>query len=279
MFYHAISPEHVSPGMPLAAANPTEIRSPETSSFGETPRMSWRGTFALLFLASVLVSATSVRAQTTLNFNSLPSAQGWTYTADFNSVPEASIFSVSGGVLHQNSFGTSGANFYDIPGIVDPNLPFSLTMRARVPQEEFVNGDHYGFNVAFGTSSQVYQFGFGSGEIDDPSGATIFTGDLTSYHDYRIDGTFGASGSYNFFMDNVLVATGQPFAENYNYLEFGDGTYGQNASADLTSLSFSQVTPEPSSLLLLAPGLIGLLGYGWRQRQGKPSSPFRGSRS
>jgi hypothetical protein len=34
-----------------------------------------------------------------------------------------------------------------------------------------------------------------------------------------------------------------------------------------TVLAGSDVVPEPSALLLLATGLAGLLGYGWRKRQ------------
>lgn len=65
----------------------------------------------------------SVEAQTiTLDFNSLPSLQGWTYVSD--GAPEASIFSVSGGVLTQDT--DNFAVRFSAQGIETPPLRSAL---------------------------------------------------------------------------------------------------------------------------------------------------------
>ena len=74
-----------------------------------------------------------------LDFRSLPSAQGWTYFALNNIVPETSVFSVSNGILIQDSLviglTAQGSNRYDLAGVVDPLLPFTLSVTARVLRE------------------------------------------------------------------------------------------------------------------------------------------------
>ena len=61
---------------------------------------------------------TSLGGAITLNFDSLPSRQGWAYDAFNNAAPENHVFSLAGGVLIQNSIGsgfqTSGGNRYII---------------------------------------------------------------------------------------------------------------------------------------------------------------------
>ena len=89
---------------------------------------AYLGCFARAFVFGSVATAQAAFSFT-LNMSQLPSAQGWTYNALGNSVPESNIFSVSGGVLHQNSIGVgfagAGDNFYQIynlPGF-DPSLP------------------------------------------------------------------------------------------------------------------------------------------------------------
>jgi hypothetical protein len=52
-----------------------------------------------------------------LDFHSLPSAQGWVYRTLGNNIPESRVISVSRGVLYQNSLGvgyaSSGNNRYE----------------------------------------------------------------------------------------------------------------------------------------------------------------------
>ena len=65
---------------------------------------------------------------TVLDFTSLPSSQGWTYVTD--SAPESAVFSVAGHTLFMDSNSTNGA-YYKLEHVVDPSLPFSLSVRAR----------------------------------------------------------------------------------------------------------------------------------------------------
>ena len=41
----------------------------------------------------------------------------------------------------------------------------------------------------------------------------------------------------------------------------------ENADQDLQEINTASAIPEPSTILLLGTGLLGLLGYGWRQRK------------
>src|SRR5262249_26008464 len=65
----------------------------------------------------------------TLNFNSLPSAQGWTYESGYppNSPSETAVFAVDGTKLTQNTMG-KGSSYadYAIHNGVDPKLPFTI---------------------------------------------------------------------------------------------------------------------------------------------------------
>jgi hypothetical protein len=80
-----------------------------------------------------------------LAFDTLPSAQGWTYIT--SGPDESSIFSADGTTLHQNSLGTSlgpegTVAYYTLNNVVDPTQLFTLTVRARVLlSERFDTGD------------------------------------------------------------------------------------------------------------------------------------------
>ena len=88
-------------------------------------------------VATAIVLASPVRAQVVqLRFDALPSAQGWQYSTSGR--PEASIFSVDGTTLRQNSMGTGmgggGTAFqsYVRNGIVSTTKPFVLGLCARI---------------------------------------------------------------------------------------------------------------------------------------------------
>src|SRR5216683_2118526 len=74
-----------------------------------------------------------------LNFNSLPSAQGWSYVSGYppNSPSETAVYSVDGTTLTQNTMGIH-SNFgnYAIDNAVDPTKPFTITVRACVLDSE-----------------------------------------------------------------------------------------------------------------------------------------------
>jgi hypothetical protein len=203
----------------------------------------------------------------------LPSAQGWTYVAVGQEVPEASVFSVSGGVLHQNSIGIGigypGTNAYRLANVIDSSQPFTISMRARVLEDEGeVTVNSFGFCAAAYGGTEEFGFGLGTQltqTIDAYGREEPLASDNTEFHDYRLEVTPGFG--YQLFRDDDLITTGVPFELAFpNGLELGDGTGGANARAEVASYTFSQgAVPEPGSLAILC-----LVGASLLRRNRKP---------
>jgi len=118
---------------------------------------------AVLLVASLQASATAI----SLDFNSLPSAQGWTYFTD-GTTPEANVFSIAGGVLSMDSTPSLTAAYYKLENVVDPNLRFVLTTRARV-----LSGDRaLAFYVS--TNGPLARFNISPGAIIDETNSNIW---------------------------------------------------------------------------------------------------------
>ena len=235
---------------------------------------------ASLFVAWLLLSTHPAVATTvTLDFSSLPSAQGWTYVADPNDPAqvEARVFSVSDGQLHQDSMpvgfpiGIFSAPRYELPGVIDLSLPFTLEVSARVSEELRIVGTlAYGFSFADFIGTERWSFGLGF----DPAiteGPKLFiegangqnrkilatTLDQNEFHNYRVEGipgTPGRVGSYRFFVDGRLIGTFDACVEANdsvcvtsnirNLLLLGDNTNFANAKADVARYVFSQQGPD-----------------------------------
>lgn len=215
---------------------------------------------ASLALTSALIAAFTAysRAATVeLDFATLPSAQGWTYQATGNNAPEASVFSVNGTQLSQNTIGLgivpSGNNRYNYFGVVDPLLPFTLDITARVTQSESASWEYQSFGFAFGffTGSVGYGIGIDVSRVQALAPIDVVTVpvaiDTTQFHDYRLKGVPG--GSFDLFIDGALVYTGAPrLLTPFNLLFLGDSTGGQNAAADVTKFVFTQVPCNDADL-------------------------------
>ncbi len=228
----------------------------------------FRRPIAVFFLTlASLLSGVSLKAQTTsLNFDSLPSSQGWTYVATNSTVSETSIFSVSNSTLHQNTLGLGGFQAdYERFNFGDPLKPFVLSMRSRTLQED--SSATYGFGFGWNTGTKYYSvsvgvnaFRFGSGSNQSASV------DTTLFHDYRIEGN--PNGLFNFYVDNLLYTTSSAVGQSgSNSIYFGDLTpTGSNARADITQFSFRNVsTPAPSALFTALFGLVPGAGLLWRR--------------
>lgn len=228
-----------------------------------------------VFIVSLLLSAIPVSAATvSLVFDKLPSEQGWTYLSD-GGVAETSVYSVSGGVLRQDTIGFPGrGSAYYFLGAVDPNLPFTVDVRARVLEEAGVGPTDWGFGFYVSTGAEFFPVGISISSIYGAGGpgghgGILATGfdNKTQFHNYRLEATPGTGNTYSVFRDGNLVGTdfvvsGAPL----NGLGLGDLTGDASARAEITRFAFTQV-PEPSAITLIGLGAVGCLGFTRRNRK------------
>ncbi len=216
--------------------------------------------FSLIILAT-LVSPPSAKAvasdSVTLSFNSLPSAQGWVILNGVSGIPDTSVYSVDGNMLHMNSIGIGDTGFaYQLLNAVDPTIPFTLTVRARVNAYEEANpalNNPGGFDISVFTGSEQYEVGISPKRIlaGDAPYLESTAIDVTQFHDYRIESTGG--GGFELFVDDVSLGTAlTAISAGQNSLYFGDGTAGANADVDISYYSFTQV-PDYNFSGFLAP--------------------------
>jgi len=224
-------------------------------------------------IAAIALFATQFHGATaTVAFNSLPTAQGWMYVGN---VPEANVFSLAGGVLSQNSIGTPGRGYYQLSAI-DPSLPFSVSFRGRMLQEEFgtaVSG--FAFGVEVDLLSQTFILGLGTGRVVaiQPDGSSVVTTsiDTSQFHDYLFTGN-PANSSWQTFVDGTLIGSGTARPGEFGpvaTISFGDLSSAVNARGEWTQFAFTQV-PEPSTVALAGLGALALLArlVGARQKGG-----------
>jgi len=220
-----------------------------------------RSAAALLLAAGFVLSGSAAFAgaiDVTLGFSSLPSAQGFTYTAvgAHAGVPEASIYSVSGGVLTMNSIGqsngiTGGSIFYVITGGITTTDTKQIQVTARCLETQGSTNDpngYAGFFFGFTTGSVQYGFGLTPTKISvlGPSGVIGVTGtfDNTQFHHYVFDWT--PPNTFAIYRDSVLIHTGTGgFGVAANRLFFGDGSGGANANGEIREYRFIQDLPTP----------------------------------
>lgn len=189
----------------------------------------------------------------TLDFDSLPSSQGWTYVS--GNRPESSIFSVDGTMLTMNSLGTGfrptpAYHYYEHYNAVDPSQPFTISARVQVVQSE-------GFDSDFMLIAQVGTRGVGVGigtheiwEVLRTGGALLSTAvDGTQFHNYRLDAN--PTTGFQLYVDEVFIGSG-PWADAAvsNRLQFGDGTMDGNSLVKITQYEFRQGIADiaPASL-------------------------------
>jgi PEP-CTERM motif len=233
--------------------------------------------FALIVAGAALAgTASSAAAEIiTLDFNSLPSAQGWTYIADGDgaSVPESGVFSVSGGQLNQNSLGigmtVGGGNLYQRSVTLAPTQNWSMTLVARVNAFESVLAPAYPFGLYLGGGNGL-AVGFGSDNIQvlGDMGIALYSlpggFDSGAFNSYRLSVTGGGLQSFSIngtsVFSNIAFLGGNP-----TFIGFGDGTGFANVNADIRALEFnSGAVPEPASWALMIAG-FGLVGSAMRR--------------
>ena len=200
----------------------------------------------------------------------LPSAEP---DIDFNnstSQTESSLYSVSGGLLQQSTFGVSVGN----ASYIFPNLSqtggglssaLATIMEARLSISQLAGSAGVFFQAFDGVYRYSVFFESGGLRVLTSSGNTfVSVADLSAFHTYRIQSQ-GSSNALELFVDDVLVLSTTAPSSSANGFSFGDGVSaaGNNGDASWDFVRVSQV-PEPSTGVLLAMGLFWLA-----RRQGR----------
>jgi hypothetical protein len=234
-------------------------------------------------VAAWCLGAPSAQATTlSMDFSKLPSAQGWNYEAlNYGGAApvESNVYSVDGNQLTQNTMG-QGLSYasYSLYNAIDPNLPFTIQLTARVTQME-VTGSAIGRATAFYAYAQAGTALYGFSLNTDTMaayGGSDFTNwlafDATQFHTFRIEATPGLSNKI--FVDNVLFFDQAPaLVAESNLLGLGNASSYENGVAEVTQYSFIQsAVPEPESAVMLLAGLATLLGVQRRRRAGSQRS-------
>lgn len=215
----------------------------------------------ILLLPLNFLFAQNVSANTSydLDFHSLPSAQGWIYSTGDTSV-DTDFFSIDGTQLHMNTIGSGySGHAYLLSMPINPNLPFTLSVRARVNNYEVQsNNNPWGFTFAVMSDTHQFDLGISPGIIRGGDGDTLLstTVDVTQFHTYKIEGK-DSDPLYKVYVDDVLIGTtpSRPLPSVLSsgfYL--GDGTGGANADVDITSFHFEQQSPVTEVTIDIKPG-------------------------
>ena len=221
----------------------------------------------LVLFGSLLLVQNASATTIALDFETLPSSQGFDYesTPHFP-FPEEDFASVNSGTLtldtREMPIEIAGINLYSLPNVVKQTAPFTLSWRSRVLDAEYssYNIEPWTFYVGVGTGTEMFSIGMDKTQtiIADRQRIDI---DNTVFHDYRIEGTPGST--YTLYVDDVERLTSLPFEYSRNTIVIGNGHWGYCMRAEVTSYVFTQV-PEPSALVLLFMGVFLSLLYSRR---------------
>ena len=236
---------------------------------------------SLLLLGCMISAAHGATTVLDLNFNSLPSAQGFTYSAIGSSVgvAESDAFSVDGSSLSQTTVG----QVYNSNGLVRggsiiyqqsyPTLDltslanYRMDLRARATALEaasvYSSNAYLGFRHSVSLKGAGFTLGITPTQINFGSGPITPAGfDGTIYHDYRVDVELLATTAiYELFLDGASIYRSAPtvFGLVSNTISFGDGTADANMNGDRSRFIVTTNVPETSSLLLLGAGCLAFL--------------------
>ena len=230
-----------------------------------------RPRFVCVVVAIVLASVASVQADTTswdayTGFNSTSNTASdlWQYMGAPQGTNSGYWLLPVYGAFPGGMLGNAWQNSGDFPAVgavsgeirVQPELP-GWASAAVIGWNSPITG-----NVAVSFSLTDLDAGAnGPGDHPTYDGVTynLFrAGDTTALSSgYVANG--GASGTID--VSNVAVSAGTML-----YLQIGPGTI--NHWYDTTGVSFTVTqTPEPSTIVILLTGVIGLLAYAWRKRK------------
>lgn len=184
----------------------------------------------------------------------LPSSQGATYFGI--GAPESAAFSVSGGILHQDTtiFGSDVMAGYFVPDILDHSVDATMEWSAQVQSgaasgiQTVAQDDGFQWNFIL-TNNAILAY-------DGTHFSPIIAMDTTdAFHAYRAV-IPANSTNFDFYVDSVLRFSGTaPTAPAQSYLFWGDGTpTGGNGAADWDYVRLTnpvtQAVPEPGPVAL-----------------------------
>ncbi len=224
--------------------------------------MNHQHMIATCIALSVAACAQAAFFSSTLDVNSMPSAQGCSYFALNSGLTESQVFAPGAGVMTINTIG----NGYQSQGgnlairAADHNemeygMNWAIEARVRVLSGELWSF-HYGFCLAaefdgmsasLGIMPSTYQHYSLQGGVRDN----------TQWTTWRLE-TDRDAGIYRVYADGSLLAAGAlyfgPSSPGFpdHYVAFGDGTGGANAHAEVSSLTFRQFVPTPGAACVLS---------------------------
>jgi uncharacterized repeat protein (TIGR01451 family) len=184
---------------------------------------------------------TGAQADTfTLNFDSLPSNQGWTYRG--SSLTEQETYSVDGASLFQTTVGSGETTArYEIKNVINSSEPMTLSFTSRVLSREIVIGETRGQSFSFQIYDLAAILDLGLTDTAVIVNGQSFDLDTSVFHDYVWE--YLPGGDYEFFVDGLLLTSGNRFIQSGdNFISFGDRTRNENEDIEITALSFTVVS-------------------------------------
>jgi RNA polymerase sigma-70 factor, ECF subfamily len=196
-----------------------------------------------------------------LDFNSLPSRQGWRYRSGYEFLPggpsEERVCQVRNGILTIDTADLFPDTLavYALYGVVDPYRPFVLRLRAcklretaRYPEYQVSLKPRRPRNQSFGvclcTGTDVFHLEISACQLRLNRLLLSDAIDNRQLHDYRLEGTPGVG--CRLFVDEVEVGSALPdrLHSMRNMISFGDLSPATgNFRAEITHLSFTQMRP------------------------------------
>jgi hypothetical protein len=221
------------------------------------------GAWLIVCLLLVGSAAPALALTVGLDPTALPSSQGWAFSSF--GVAEGDVFSSSAAGLEQDSLAAGQAVGVYHRGVpVNTVDPIVIRVNARLSSTSLPAG--FGPGYYFGVSTQEERFSLvlEPGRVTTLEGSVLGSLDTEVARDYELIARPGEG--FSLFVDGALFAVGGGYVQGgVAKVEFGDGSFSQNAAGVLASFSLVQapgavplVAPEPSAGLLLLAGLDAL---------------------
>ncbi len=185
----------------------------------------------------------------------LPSSQGAIYYLGIGaSVPESSVYSVSGGLLHQATLGTGAAAYYVSPKVFDHHLDAVLEWRCKVSHASGDAGVYVALHDPDPANYRAWNFYLLDDRIKEEAAphAYALLDTTDAFHTYKLV-IPADSDTYQLYVDGILKLTGTaavvgdttyPWRGQFIW---GDATGGNDGSVDWDYIKLSQLPSDGTS--------------------------------